>query len=194
MIKLLFRIALVALCLRPGTTICAEVNFVEVSHKKGMYTLSIIMTVNADAETIKSIMTDYEKLTSINPYLKESKIVNISDDERTSVNMLSEICVFFICYNIRHPQIFLPVNNNTLFSRFIPGMSDFKSGWGRWKIDEKDSNRMSPVTQIIFDTEISPDFFIPPVFGPYQMKKKMLDIAEATINNLEEKAQQISTR
>lgn len=194
--KLLFKITLVAQCLLPGTTLCAEVNSVEISQEKGVYSLSIIMTVNADAETIKSIITDYENLTLINAYLKESKVVNISEDERTTVNMLSEICVFFICYNIRHPQIFHPVNNNTLFSRIIPGISDFKSGWGRWKINEKDSDRisMSPVTQIIFDTEITPDFFIPPLFGPYQMKKKMLEIAEATINNLEENAKHISAR
>ena len=103
---------------------------------------------------------------------------------------------FFICYNIRHPQIFYPVNNKALFSRIIPGMSDFKSGWGCWKIDEKDLGRMSmsPITQIIFDTEINPNFFIPPVLGSYQMKKKMLEIAEATINSLGEKARQISAR
>ena len=73
-------------------------------------------------------------------------------------------------------------------------MSDFKSGWVRWKINEKDSNKGTPVTQIIFDTEVTPNFFIPPFIGPYQMKKKMLALAKATINNIEEKALLISQR
>ena len=94
MIKLLFKIEFVALCLQPGTALCAEVNSVEVSQENGLYSLPIIMTVNADAETIKRIITDYENLTLINPYLKESKVVNISENGRTTVNMLSEICVF----------------------------------------------------------------------------------------------------
>ncbi len=179
---------IVILSLLPGTSLCAEVNYVEVSQEKGVYRMHIIMTVNADTDSIKRIITDYENLTLTNPYIKESELINISEDERTTVSMLTKICIFLICYNIRHVQTFHPVNNGVLYSRIIPGMSDFKSGWLRWEIKEKDSNRTSPVTQIIFDTEITPDFFIPPIIGPYQMKKKMFEIAKDTINNLEKKA------
>lgn len=179
---------IVILSLLPGASLCAEVNYVEVSQKKGVYHMHIIMTVNADTDSIKRIITDYENLTLTNPYIKESELINISEDERTTVSMLTKICIFLICYNIRHVQTFHPVNNGVLYSRIIPGMSDFKSGWLRWEIKEKDSNRISPVTQIIFDTEITPDFFIPPIIGPYQMKKKMFEIAKDTINNLEKKA------
>lgn len=186
--KHLFKLILVILGLQPGALLCAEVNSVEVSQAKGMYHLRISMTVNADTDSIKRIITDYENLTLINPYLKESKLVNNSEDERTEVSMLTEICIFLICYNIRHVQAFHPVKNDVLYSRIIPRMSDFKSGWVRWEIKEKDSDSTSPVTQIIFDTELTPDFFIPPIIGPYQMKKKMLAMAKVTINNLEEKA------
>ena len=182
------------LSLLPGASLCAEVNSVEVNQKKGVYHLHIDMTVNADTDSIKRFITDYENLALITPYLKESKLVNKSEDQRTTVSMLTEICIFIICYNIRHVQTFDPLNNDVLYSRIIPRMSDFKSGWVRWEIKEKDSNRISPVTQIIFDTEITPDFFIPPVIGPYQMKKKMLEIAKVTINNLEEKAKLTSLR
>ena len=186
--KALFKMIIVILSLLPGTSLCAEVNYVEVSQEKGVYRMHIIMTVNADTDSIKRIITDYENLTFTNPYIKESELINISEDERTTVSMLTKICIFLICYNIRHVQTFHPVNNGVLYSRIIPGMSDFKSGWLRWEIKEKDSNRTSPVTQIIFDTEITPDFFIPPIIGPYQMKKKMFEIAKDTINNLEKKA------
>jgi len=184
----LFKMILVILSLLPGTSFCAVVNSVEVSQEKGVYHMHINMTVNADTDSVKKVITDYENLTLTNPYLKESELINKSEDERTTVSMLTKICIFLICYNIRHVQIFHPVNNGVLYSRIIPRLSDFKSGWLRWEIKEKDSNRISPVTQIIFDTEITPDFFIPPVIGPYQMKKKMFEIAKATINNLEKKA------
>ena len=186
--KALFKMIIVILSLLPGTSLCAEVNYVEISQEKGVYHMHINMTVNADTDSIKRIITDYENLTLTNLYLKESELINKSEDERTTVSMLTKICIFLICYNIRHVQTFHPVNNGVLYSRIIPGMSDFKSGWLRWEIKEKDSNRTSPVTQIIFDTEITPDFFIPPIIGPYQMKKKMFEIAKDTINNLEKKA------
>jgi hypothetical protein len=102
--------------------------------------------------------------------------------------MLTEICVFFLCYTIKHIQTFHAIKDDTLFSRIIPGMGNIQSGWMRWEIKEMDSSNMYPVTQIILDIEIIPDFFVPPLIGPYQIKRKMLEITRATINKLEEKA------
>ncbi len=72
---------LVILSLLPGASLCAEVNYVEVSQKKGVYYMHISMTVNADTDSIKRIITDYENLTLTNLYLKESELINKSEDE-----------------------------------------------------------------------------------------------------------------
>lgn len=182
------KIILITLVLLPGTSLCAEINSVEVRKENNHYYLHINATVNADINNVINIVTDYENLASINPYLIESKLLDNPKDERTTVNMLTEICVLFLCYNIRHVQTFSYIENGILFSRIIPGMSDFQAGWMRWEIKEIDSNKIYPVTQIIMNIEIVPDFFIPPVIGPYQIKKIMLEMTRDTIINLEEKA------
>ncbi len=182
------KIILILLGLLPVTSLCAEINFVEVSRENNNYHLHINATVNADVNNIIRIITDYENLPLINPYLKESKLLNNPEDGRTTVSMLTETCVLFLCYNIRHVQIFHVIKNGILFSRIIPEKSNFQAGWMRWEIKELDSDKMHPVTQIILDIEMKPDFFVPPVIGPYQIKRKMLEITHATINNLEKKA------
>ena len=182
------KIILILLGLLPGTSLCAEINFVEVSREDNNYHLHINATVNADVNNIIRIITDYENLPLINPYLKESKVLNNPEDERTTVSMLTGTCVLFLCYNIRHVQTFHFVENGILFSRIIPDVSDFQSGWMRWEIKKMDSNKIYPVTQIILDIEMVPDFFIVPVIGSYQIKRKMLEIVKITIDKLEEKA------
>ena len=179
---------LVMLSQLPGTSLCADINTIEVSREKNRYHLHTNTTVYAKIDNVRRIITDYENLTLIIPNLKESKLLNKSENERTTVSMLTEICVFFLCYNIRHVQTFHTIKDDILFSRIIPGMGNFQSGWMRWEIKEIDSNKMTPVTQIILDIEMTPDFFVPPLIGPYQIKRKMLEITSATINNLEEKA------
>ncbi|MCH8163558.1 MAG: hypothetical protein IIA99_05645 [Proteobacteria bacterium] len=179
---------LVMLSQLPGPSLCADINIIEVSREKGRYHLHTNTIVYARVGNVRRIITDYENLTSIIPNLKESKLLNKSENERTTVSMLTEICVFFLCYNIRHVQTFHTIKDDILFSRIIPGMGNFQSGWMRWEIKEIDSNKMTPVTQIILDIEMTPDFFVPPLIGPYQIKKKMLEITSATINKLEEKA------
>ena len=188
MINILLKIIFIIPALLPGVSVSAEINSVEVRKEHNHYHLNINATVNAGIENIRSIITDYENLTSINPYIKESKLLDISEDERSTVSMLTETCVLFLCYNIRHVQTFHPMKNDILFSRIIPEESDFKTGWMRWEIKEMDSNKAYPVTQIILDIEMVPGFFVPPVIGPYQIKKTMLDMTHATIINLEKKA------
>ena len=172
----------------PGVSLCAEINSIEVRRENDRYLLHINTIVNAQVDNVRKIITDYENLTLINPYLKESKFLDDTEDERTTVSMLTETCVLFLCFNIRHVQTFHYIENGILFSRIIPGKSDFQAGWMRWEIKAIDSNKMSPVTQIILDIEMVPDFFVPPVIGPYQIKKIMFEMTRATIINLEEKA------
>ena len=190
--RILSKIILVMPSLLPGPSLGADVNTVEINREKGRYHLHTNTTVYAKADNVRRIIMDYENLTSIIPNLKESKLMDKSENGRTTVSMLTEMCIFFLCYKIRHVQTFHLIKDDILFSRIIPDKSDFKSGWMRWEIKEIDSNKMAPVTQIILDIEITPDFFIPPLIGPYQFKKKLLGITRATINKLEKKAKTIS--
>jgi len=149
--KCFSKLILVTLALLPGTSLCADIKTIEVNKENNLYHMHINATVHADLDNVIRIITDYENLPLINPYLKESKLLDNPEDERTTVNMLTEICVLFLCYNIRHIQIY-------------------------------------PVTRIILDIEMVPDFFVPPVIGPYQIKKIMLEMTRDTILNLEKKA------
>jgi len=176
------------LALLPGASLCAEIDDVDVKKENNRYNMHINATLNADVDNVIRIITDYENLPLINPYLKESKVLIKSEDERTTVSMLTEACVLFLCYNVRHLQTFYFIEDGILFSRIIPEGSDFQAGWSRWEIKAMNSKKIYPVTQIILDIEMVPDFFVPPVIGPYNIKRKMLEMAEITIDKLEEKA------
>ncbi len=186
--KFFAKITLLILALLPGASLCAEIDEVDVRKENNHYYLHMNATVNADVDNVIKIITDYENLPSINPYLKESKVLNTPGDERTTVSMLTEACVLFLCYSVRHVQTSHFIRNGVLFSRIIPEESDFRSGWIRWEIKAMDSNKIYPVTQITLDIEMVPDFFILPVIGPHQIKRKMLEMAKVTIDKLEEKA------
>jgi hypothetical protein len=188
MIKYFSELILASLALFPGTSSSADIKTIEIKKMKNVYHMHINATVDADVDSVIRIITDFENLPLINPYLKESKLLDTQEDERTTVNMLTEICVLFLCYNTRHVQTFHFIENGILFSRIIPEKSDFQAGWMRWEIKEIDSNKISPVTKIKLDIEMVPDFFVPPVIGPYQIKRIMLKMTRAIIINLEKEA------
>jgi predicted transcriptional regulator len=176
-------------CFFSTLSFAATLSDISVEKKGDRYILHIKAKVDANSNRIKRIVTDYNNLKSINPYLKESEVVSKSENNRATVSMLTKACVLFICYKIRHVQDFQRQGNDIIYGRIIPKKSDFKQGWSRWTITADDSNNQKEVTQLVFDSEMTPDFFILPIIGTYHIKKKILEIAMITINKLEKKAQ-----
>lgn len=183
------QVMFVFLCLFSSLSPGATLTTVNVEKQGERYILHIKARINADTNRIKQIITDYNNLTSINPSLKESNIISKKEEKRTTVSMLTDTCILFICYKIKHVQTFRLIENNIIYGRIIPKTSDFKHGWTRWTIKEELLDKKRTITELIFDAEMTPDFFILPVIGSYHLKKKMIEIATATINNLEKKAQ-----
>lgn len=183
------RIIFVLFCLCPTLAFAATLTSISVEKKGERYILHVEAQIDANSNIVKKIVTNYGELTSINPYLKESNVIS-TENKRTTVGMLTNACVLVICFKIRHVQIFRRKGDDIIYGRIIPKMSDFKQGWTRWTITEDKSNREKIVTQLVLDTEMMPDFFILPIIGTHHLKNEILEIAEATINNLEKKAQE----
>ncbi|MCG8380468.1 MAG: hypothetical protein MI865_13480 [Proteobacteria bacterium] len=187
--KFWFCLELILLSFVTNITYAATLSKVNVEKQGEKYILHVQARVFAETEIVKDIITDFSNLPLINPYLKKSQIIK-RDDKSTTVNMLTEACILIICYKINDTQSFRFLDNETLFSNTIPDMSDFKYGWYRWVIRKNDSFPEKTITEITLDSEVIPDFFILPIIGTYHLKKKILDIAEITIKNLEITAQE----
>ncbi len=93
--KCFSKLILVTLALLPGISLCADIKTIEIKKENNLYHMHINATVDADVDSIIRIITDYENLPLINPYLKESKLLDNPEDERTTVMMLTEICALF---------------------------------------------------------------------------------------------------
>lgn len=191
--KQLLQITFIFCYLFPSIAVAATLTNVNVEQKGNNYIVHVESLINANINEVKRLITDYENLPLINPYLKQSKITFVAKDGRKTVSMLTKACILLICYKIRHVQVFQLIGSDMVYGRVIPEKSDFKNGWTRWIIRKNiNQNKSIAGTQVILDGEMTPDFFILPVIGPYHLKKKILEIATTTINNLEKIAQKIN--
>jgi len=182
------QITLITCSLSSSPCFGATLYDVNIEKQGEIYILHIVAQINAEANVVEKIITDYNNLTSINPYLKESNIISVSENKRKTVNMLTHACVLFICYTFRQVQVFQPAKDNIVYGRIIPDKSDFKQGWSRWTVKEDKSNPGITTTQLIIDSEMIPDFFIFPIIGAHHLKKKIIEMTTETIDNLEKEA------
>ena len=153
---------------------------IEVLRNGDRYILRANTFVAAPVEAVERVILDYENWKTLNPYLKKSQIIAVEDSRHKTVHLVTEACFLFVCYEVTHVQAFSHEQAGVLEARIIPEMSDFRSGWLRWKLREVNTG-----TQVSLQSEFVPDFFVPPLIGPYLIRKEMGRMAKAVSKNLE---------
>ena len=188
MIRLLaikYFLFLILMCTGPAA-MAATMMKTEVTNNKHRYSMTATAVLQASTDKVVAIMIAYDDLTSINPYLVESHLLS-STNGTQRVSMVTRTCFMLICYKMLHVQDFIRSDQQTIYSKFIPELSDFKYGWTRWTATPF-ADADQPTTLLKIELEVEPDFFIMPVIGPRVLKDKLIEITEVTVDNLEKKA------
>ena len=68
----------------------------------------------------------------------------------------------------------------------IPEESDFKFSRESWQLIEYEDG-----TLLIYDFEMEPDFWVPPVVGPFVIQRALRDGAERAVDRIEKLAQEV---
>ncbi len=105
-------------------------------------------------------------------------------DDRDRVFILTRICVLIFCFDIDQITDFYLTPGGDLQGKIEPVGSDFHYGLLAWKIRGSKSGK----THIVFSAEIEPSQWIPPLIGPWILKKKLHQLAVETILSLEQLA------
>ncbi|MEN8259742.1 MAG: SRPBCC family protein [Pseudomonadota bacterium] len=158
----------------------AELQSLVIHRESDRYILDVTALVAVPVDVARRVVSDYDNLTSINPFLKKSKVLKQHDENRKTVHLVTGICVWHICYHVTHVQAFKWERNGDLFAEIVPELSDFSSGWMRWKLHAHGN-----CTRIMLHSEFVPDFIVPPLVGPYLIKKKLAEIATETMEGVE---------
>jgi ribosome-associated toxin RatA of RatAB toxin-antitoxin module len=141
-----------------------------VSYEAGVYSLSIEALIDAPAKMVFRLITDYDHLHDINPAIRESRILRTYSPEKYRIRTVTRVCVLFYCRDVTQSQDMVQLPGYTIEAEILPQDSDFRRGRGQWRLTaEGDSTVMH------FRAELVPDFFMPPLIGPWLIRREMVD-------------------
>ncbi|HEY7840585.1 MAG TPA: hypothetical protein VIC61_03370 [Gammaproteobacteria bacterium] len=173
-----------ALCMLCSLTAAAgQVSRAEVSHDKGTYHLLLDVELNADLAPVYAIATDFENLYRISPTIIESARLPSPGPGLERRKMVLRTCILFFCFDADFVED-AELVGHTIITTIVPEQSDFKSGRTTWEM----SSRGPGLSRIVLETKVVPAFWIPPVIGPWLIKKKMMEEGRVTIERIEELA------
>jgi len=166
-----------------GIATAGSVERVEVSTRSNLYTLELEAVVGASPQRTYAVLTDYAHLGKLNPAVKEVQILATPRTGVHTVRTLIQLCVWLFCTELDQVQDMEQVDASLLIATVQPAAGGFKRGRASWQFDPDGDQ-----TRLRFRSELEPDFFVPPVVGPWLLRRMLRREAIVTVRGLEQRA------
>ncbi len=176
---------LLLVCCSPAGA--AELLSVTVDRVDGRYIMSSEVWFDASIEQMYETMLDWDLSTEFSSVIVESRNLDPDDEGRRQYYSRNEACVLFYCMSFERYGVVEHEPYSFIRSSIYPEKSDFHFSNEEWRFREEDSG-----TIVEYDLEFKPKFFVPPVIGPYVIKRKLKSGSGDAIDRIEAIAQQLS--
>ncbi|WP_348673639.1 SRPBCC family protein [uncultured Abyssibacter sp.] len=150
------------------------------------------MTVQLDATAADAyaVLTDFANLTEINPAVQRASVRSQEGPTEAVLETEVQVCVLWFCKQLQQVQDmqWQPLENGggTLMADVRPDESNLRYGHAQWRIWTCESRSC-----LSFVAEIEPDFWVPPLIGPWVIKRKLEQEALQTSEGIERLAKQL---
>jgi hypothetical protein len=163
----------------------AEVNAIAVSHSGASYTIAFDAVVDAPAPRVYAVLADYARLGKLNPVITAISVEAAPAGGAERVRSEIKTCIWFFCRKIVQVEEVTESDPGMIRARIVPGTGDFESGSCFWRISGD-----GPRTRLHYEATRVAAFWIPPVIGPWAIKRTLHEQLESSIVLLERLANQ----
>lgn len=158
--------ALLALC--AGVTSLAngaEFRSIDMVREGKQYRLTSEVFVSAPRAGVYRVLTDYAEFPRLSSAFKSGDVLEPIEDGRGLVYLLMRGCVLFFCKEVAIVQVILVEPDERVEVVVDPRRSDLDYGRAVWTLRDDDDG-----TLIRYEALLEPQFWIPPVIGPFVIK------------------------
>ena len=163
----------------------AQVLDVQVMHVGSSFLIGMRITIDAPPRAVFRALQDYSAMMRYNPDLRSVRIKSSGVPGRVRLFTAIHTCVLIFCKTMHQEQLMTAVagaDGGVLEAAFLPD-GDFKAGSGRWNVEACPA--AASETCLDARIELVPAFWVPPVIGPWVIRRKMLEEARRTSAGLE---------
>jgi hypothetical protein len=153
---------------------------VQVTNDGGIYHIKIIAEVDASAEHVYRLLTDYNHIYRLNPLITESEILPSPGHGVVRVRTRVEDCTSIFCVDLNRVEDVSEFPPHEIQMVIVPSLSNIRSGSAKWKIED-----MEEYTEIVYQEQLEPDFNIFPIIGSAILRRKLRQEMMASITMIE---------
>ncbi len=181
-------LAVVGIC-TTATVLPATIRTIDVQHDDGVYRLVSDTYIDAPREAIFEVLTDYERFGRISSSYTDYGFMEPAADGVPIVYTTMEGCVLFFCVSMRRVERMETRAPGFIRTDVLPEQSDFKSSVSEWTLTPEAGG-----TKLIYSLVVEPDFWIPPLIGPWVLKQRLERGGTGAVNRIERLAREVAAR
>lgn len=172
-------------CARSASADPATFRGLTVSREQEAFEVRFEAVVAAPPERVFAVLTDFDRLQRLNPAIVESRRLAPTAGNGVRVRTVLEGCVAFFCRRMRRVEAVRSSDQRLIRTRILPEESDFRSGRSRWELAA-----ITGGTRVRYRARLVPDFWVPPVIGPWAIKRTLRSGFRTLVQRLERLAAQ----
>ncbi len=165
-----------------GIARSAEVVSARVDQQDSEYHIDFEVLLNAPAERVREIVTDYGKLEALSPNIVRSEVISRHDDQAARVKVIMRPCVWIVfCKTIVKTSDARVAEDGTVVHITDATVSDFAFARERLVIEAIEDAR----SRVVYSARLVPSFFVPPLVGPWLIRRQIIRDLEITAERIE---------
>ena len=156
------------------------------THSGARFVIEMHMVIDAPAPAVFRALQDYATMARYNPDLRSVRVELTAAPDRVHLFTTVHLCVLVFCKTLHQEQIMTATasaDGGSLAAKLLPRGGDFKGGRGLWIVRSCPAARAATCMDVRI--ELLPAFWVPPVIGPWVLRRKMDEEARRTGAGLE---------
>mgnify|MGYP001816473807 CR=1 FL=1 len=164
----------------------AEMRSVEVERIDGRYVMRSEVHFAASVEAVYSVFANYDLSTQFSGAIVESRNIDAEEGGLPGYYVRNRGCVLFFCTSFERYGYIELEPYKVIRARVDPARSDFHLSNESWRFEPEGKG-----TVVTYDLEFEPKFWVPPVIGPYVIKRKLRDDGGDAVERIESIAREL---
>lgn len=177
--RVLFDVCLLALITNTAVLANNATQF-QVTEDGGVYYIKASVVISAPTDYVRNVLTDYVHIYRLNPSIVENEVLTSPHNDTARVRTKVLGCISSYCEEFERVEDVRVLASGDIRAEIVPEYSQFKYGITLWKIQPVGEH-----TRLIYEAEIQPGFFIPPLIGSYIVKSRLHDEITTSFIRLE---------
>ena len=170
--------ALVLFC--AASAMAADLRDIAVEYEDSRYHLTSEVWLAAPPEDVYRVLTDYDSFVRLTSAFVETYDVPPDEQGRPRFYTRMEGCMLLYCKSLERAGYLLLEPQSEIVAVAVPDKSDFKYCRERWRLVAESGG-----TRMLYEFEMEPDFWVPPVIGPWIIKRTLREDGIDVIDRIE---------